>query len=281
MPGLISAIPDDAAFVIHLGDIKSSAAPCDNATFSIAEGFLRKSKVPAFFVVGDNEFNDCPRKNGPREDQMNALKLWRSMFVRFDRKYWNHDLDVTTMPDRPESFTFINHGTLFIGLNLVGSPVVDWTEWNNRTRTQLDWTIDLIEERRTGDMAIGAIVIFFHANLDGKHRLFVDPLISYVQDVLNNTIPIMLIGGDNHAWLYEPNYKSQSSILRVRKTGGTNEPPLRIVVNPSASRVDNDYGIKASATSAFQLTRFPTTSVARFSDEGGVASEDLDDDVYD
>lgn len=193
-------------------------------------------------------------------------------------------MGVTTMPDRPESFTFINRGTLFIGLNLVGSPVVNWTEWNNRTRTQLDWTIDLIEQRRSGDMAIGAIVIFAHANLDGKHRLFVDPLVAYVKDVLQNSIPIMYIGGDNHSWLYEPDYKSQSSFLRVRKTGGTKEPALRIVVNPSAGRFGNDFGTKASTTDAFQLTRFPTnTTIARSGrDEadGGIASEDLDDDIY-
>lgn len=240
---------------------------------------MAASAVPSFFVVGDNEWNDCDNPDA-------ALALWRSMFVRFDRKHWDHDLDVTTMPGRPESFTFINRGTLFIGLNLVGSPVVNWTEWNNRTTTQWYWTQSLIESRRGGDNPIGAIVIFYHANLDGKHRRFVDPFINYVQNVLQNSIPIMLIGGDNHSWLYEPNYKNQPSILRVRKTGGTTESPLRIVVDPAAaSRSQNDYGTKASPTSTFQLTRFPTdTGVMNFgrgesqSSKGGIASEDLDDD---
>ena len=125
--------------------------------------------------------------------------------------------------------------------------------------------------------------MFFHANLDGKHRRFVDPLISYVQNVLQNSIPIMLIGGDNHAWLYEPNYKGQSSILRVRKTGGTTEPPLRIVVTPSAAseQFQSDFGAKASTATAFQLTRFPPSDLLalnRAEDRDGIASQDLDDD---
>lgn len=276
MPGLINQIPTDADFVIHLGDIKSSGSPCNNATFQEAAEFMAASKVPAFFVVGDNEWNDCDNPDA-------ALALWRSMFVRFDRKYWDHDLGVTTMPGRPESFTFINRGTLFIGLNLVGSPVVDWTEWNNRTTTQWHWVQGLIESRRSGDWPIGAIVIFYHANLDGKHRRFVDPFIDYVQNVLQNSISIMLIGGDNHSWLYEPNYKNQPSLLRVRKTGGTTEPALRIVVDPAASRLENDFGTKASPGTTFQLTRFPSNSaVLNFgrgeTEQGGIASEDLDDD---
>jgi hypothetical protein len=263
-------------FSLYIGDIKSSGTPCNNATFQEAAGFMAASAVPTFFVVGDNEWNDC-------DDPDAALALWRSMFVRFDRKYWDHDLQVTTMPGRPESFSFMNRGTLFIGLNLVGSPVIDWTEWNDRTTTQWEWTRSLIEGQG-GDEPIGAIVIFFHANLDGKHRRFVDPLISYVQNDLQNSIPIMLIGGDNHAWLYEPNYKGQPSILRVRKTGGTTEPPLRIVVTSSAaSEFEKDYGTtgKALTATAFHLTRFPPSdflALNRAEDTDGIASEDLDDD---
>jgi hypothetical protein len=269
MPGLIASIPEDAAFVVHLGDIKSSAAPCDNSTYQEVVGFLSASAIPCFIVVGDNEWNDCANPN-------QALGLWRDTFVRFDRKYWDHDLGVTTMEGRPESFTFINRGTLFIGLNLVGSPVLDWSEWNNRMTTQLDWTLSLIDEHRSGDMAIGAIVIFGHANLDGKHSLFVDPLVAYVQNVLQNTIPIMYLGGDNHSWLYEPSYKGQSSFLRVRKTGGTNEPPLRITVNPY-NRFGNDFGVMATATSAFQLTRFPGDIVSsNRADSNGISNEDSD-----
>jgi hypothetical protein len=94
----------------------------------------------------------------------------------------------------------------------------------------------------------------------------------------------MLIGGDNHAWLYEPNYKDQPSILRVRKTGGTTEPPLRIVVTSSAaSEFEKDYGTtgKALTATAFHLTRFPPSdflALNRAEDTDGIASEDLDDD---
>lgn len=249
MPRLISSIHDDALFAIHLGDIKHKSEPCNNETFHRFASYLEQSPIPFFVVPGDNEFTKC-------ESPTAALEIWRQNFVRFDQKHWNHTIDVQTMPDRPETFWFVNRGTLFIGLNIVGLPRRDKAEWEDRLSTQAEWTIDLIEERREGDDAIGAIVIMAHAQLRSRdHRHFLDPLIDYIDDGLNNEIPIMYVQGDVHSWAYNKKYHDQSSLVRVRKNSGTEDPALKIITHPTRAGVMARKSIDGS--DMFDVIRFP------------------------
>lgn len=241
MPGLIATVPDDALFLVHLGDVIPSDGECNNSTLQEVAEILKESTVPVFMIIGDNEYNDC---NNPEE----ALGLWRAIFSRFDQ-FWMHDLNVTTMEERSESFTFVNRGTLFIGLNIVGGSPFSNDEWDDRLTTQQEWTINLIEEHRTGDNAVGAVVIFAHANPNGQHDPFFNPISDYIENVLNNSIPIIYMCGDVHSYLYESDFYGQPSFLRVRKDGGTNEPPLMVVSHPTV-------GVNTSTSDVFDVIRF-------------------------
>jgi len=225
MPGLVGAIAPDGLFAVHLGDIKHVLEPCNEGALDTFANFVKKSAVPMFPVVGDNEYNDC---SNPDE----ALELWRNGLVRFDQKHWNHSLPVKMMEDRPESFYFVNKGTLFIGLNIVGTPSFNSLEWDTRLKTQVDWTIQLIEEHRTGDNEVGAVVLFAHASPNGEHNGFFIPLRDYIRNVLQNALPLLYLCGDVHSFFYDPNYQNQTSWLRVRSEGGSKDPPLKVVVNP-------------------------------------------------
>lgn len=250
MPALINSISADATFAIHLGDILNSTTdPCNNETFQRFAGYIEKSPVPLFVVPGDNEFTDCL-------DPSAALDLWRQNFVRFDQRHWNHTLDVRTMDDRPESFSFVHRGTLFIGLNIVGIPRRDKSEWKERLSTQADWTIDLIEEQRDGDNAIGAIVVMAHAELRSRdHRHFLDPIVDYIDDDLDNEIPIMYLQGDVHSWKYEKDYEDQSSFVRVRKNAGVVDPAAKIVTHPTREGVERSRELDGE--DFFDVIRFP------------------------
>jgi hypothetical protein len=247
MPGLVAEIPGSGehvgTFAVHLGDIKHAQESCDQSAIDTFVGFVKESSLPMFVVVGDNEYNDC---SNPEE----ALELWREGLVRFDTKHWNHDLPVKSMDNRPESFFFVNKGTLFIGLNLVGTPSFNDDEWDNRLSTQVDWTIQLIDEHRTGDNEVGAIVIFAHASPNGEHNGYFDPLRRYIRDVLQNSLPILYLCGDVHSYFREPNYRDQPSWLRVRSEGGSKDPPLKVVVDPLASTGYEDI------SQVFNVTRY-------------------------
>ena len=49
----------NVAFLIHLGDLKSSAPPCDNAADQKALKFLKSLNKPIVYTPGDNEWADC------------------------------------------------------------------------------------------------------------------------------------------------------------------------------------------------------------------------------
>jgi hypothetical protein len=56
--------PEDCEFMIHLGDIKNSTTPCNDDRYNRVEQLFRKSPIPMFVILGDNEWNDCPKGTG-------------------------------------------------------------------------------------------------------------------------------------------------------------------------------------------------------------------------
>ena len=109
------------------------------------------------------------------------------------------------------------------------------TEWTSRLTDEVEWTKSLILQFTEAN----AVVIFGHADPRSKHAAFFDPLRLFIQNVLQNRIPIMYMNGDGHRWLYEPNFFGQSNFLRIMLTGGTKEPPLNVIVNASSA----DHGV--------------------------------------
>mmetsp|Transcript_6432 Transcript_6432/g.7868 ORF Transcript_6432/g.7868 Transcript_6432/m.7868 type:complete len:91 (-) Transcript_6432:207-479(-) len=86
-----------------------------------------------------------------------------------------------------------------------------------------------------------------HANPTGAHRWFFDPITNFIANEGSPKLPILYLCADSHTWLYEPNYQGQSNYLRIRVTGGVGEPPLKLIINPTASQEPG---------SAFRYERF-------------------------
>jgi hypothetical protein len=105
------------------------------------------------------------------------------------------------------------------------------TEWASRLTDEVEWTKSLILQFTEAN----AIVIFGHADPTNNHALFFDPLQSFIQNNLQNRIPIMYMNGDSHKWHYQPNFYGQKNFLRIQLTGGTTEPPLKVCVNASSA----------------------------------------------
>lgn len=215
LPQQMTEIPDDAEFVIHVGDIKGGASPCDEAVYRKVFGMLRKSKKPVFIIPGDNEWNDCTHP-----DQ--AWRLWEQYFMRFDR-HWQHQLPVIRQWEREENFSFVKGGVLFIGLNIVGGRVHDAAEWKQRHAADLDWVRRNL--RRFGT-DVSSLVIFGHAKPIKNHNDFFDP---FSKQALKFEKPILYIHGDGHVWIYDRPF-SAKNILRVEVDSGGIAPPLKVTV---------------------------------------------------
>jgi hypothetical protein len=50
------------AFTIHVGDIKSGAAPCTDADLERAIDQINTLEGPVVYAIGDNEWTDCHRE---------------------------------------------------------------------------------------------------------------------------------------------------------------------------------------------------------------------------
>ncbi len=142
LPKQIAGLPQDAEFVIHVGDIKGGQPPCHEAVYVKVSGMLRKSEPPVLIIPGDNEWNDCV---DPDPDQ--AWQYWTKYFMRLDR-HWKHQLPVFRQLEREENFSFVQNGVLFIGLNIVGGRVHDAAEWKLRHAQCLTWVRRNLREIR-------------------------------------------------------------------------------------------------------------------------------------
>jgi hypothetical protein len=176
----------------------------------------------------DNEWNDCANID-------TALGHWHTTFDYFEDN-WGHSFNVMRPANRTENFVFFHKSTLFIGLNLVGGRVHSADEWKDRLNWEVQWTKSLILQYTQAN----AVVIMGHANPTGDHAQFFGPLKRFIRNVLQNGIPILYMNGDAHVWDVSKNFYDQSNFLRIQLTGGTTEPPLKMMVN--ASSLNNVVG---------------------------------------
>lgn len=213
----IAELPQDAEFVVHVGDIKGGTPPCHEAVYIKVAGLLSRATPSVFIIPGDNEWNDCI---DPDPDQ--AWKYWAKHFMRFDRR-WQHDLPLFRQLEREENFSFVKNGVLFVGLNIVGGRVHDAAEWKQRHAQCLGWIRRNLSQ--SGDEA-GSLVIFGHAKPAAAHKDFFDP---FSQDAMTFGKPILYLHGDGHRWIHDHPFAAKN-ILRVQVDQGGSAPPLKVTI---------------------------------------------------
>lgn len=230
----ISELPDDADFVVHLGDIKRGLPLCGESVYRKVARILRGSTSPVFIIPGDNEWNDCFSP-----DQ--AWKHWDNYFMRFER-HWPHGFSVTRQKVREENFAFVRNDVLFIGLNIVGGRVHDSQEWKLRHASGVDWVKGSLRQAGQG---IRSLVVFGHARPAKVHDDFFGPFSTVAEEFAR---PVLYLHGDGHRWVYDRPFRAKN-ILRVEVDQGGIAPPLKVsVIHDSAEpfRFDRRNGKPAS-----------------------------------
>ena len=220
LPKQITKLPDDAEFVIHVGDIKRGQPLCTEAVYIKVSGMLRKSVAPVFIIPGDNEWNDCL-------DPDQAWKYWDQYFMKFDSR-WSHALPVSRQKIRQENFAFVQGNVLFVGLNIVGGRVHDAQEWKLRHAGGLDWV--KLNLQKAGE-DITSLVIFGHAKPAANHKDFFTPFNKVAEDFAK---PILYLHGDGHKWIHDRPFKAKN-VLRVEVDQGGIAPPLKVTVTDHAT----------------------------------------------
>ncbi len=222
LPKQIAELPEDGAFVVHLGDIKRGFTPCSSGVYEKVSGMLRKSKAPVFIIPGDNEWNDCLFPSA-------AWAHWERTFMRFDQN-WQHKLPVFRQLEREENFAFTQNNILFLGINLVGGRVHDAEEWKLRHQQNATWTQQNID--RCGDELRG-IVLFGHAHPKPIHNDFFD---SFSEQAQAFGKPILYLQGDGHSWINDTPFEAKN-IQRIQVDQGGKAPPLKVTVTRNPKKL--------------------------------------------
>ena len=221
LPQQVTDIPDDAEFVIHVGDIKSGGAPCDESVYIKVAGMLSRSAAPVFIIPGDNEWNDCT-------EPAQAWTYWNRHFMRFDSN-WQHGFPLFRQLEHEENFSFVRNGVLFVGLNVVGGTVLDADEWKQRHADGINWIQRNL--RKFGD-DIGSMVVFGHAQLISKHDDFIAAFCATAESFGK---PVLYLHGDGHKWKHDHPFEAKN-ILRVQVDQGGSAPPLKVTVTDDSSK---------------------------------------------
>lgn len=213
----VAALPREAEFAIHLGDIKGSTVDCAEPGFAAVAEVLAAAPLRLFVLPGDNEWNDC---KGLHPDE--AWRLWEKHFLRFDDRRPG-GFPVRRQETQPANFAFERGGVVFVGLTMVGGRVHKKKEWATRHADNLAW----VREQLARHPAARAAVVFAHANRKPiKHDDFFLPFFDLVRAFGR---PVMYLHGDGHEWIHEPGWEVPN-LLRVQLDSGDKAPPLLVTV---------------------------------------------------
>ena len=214
----IALVNDDgqSEFLVHLGDIVSGVKKTwpEGQYLKVAD-ILRKSRVPTFVVLGDNEYNDLDK---PAE----GLKFWRKHLLHFDKQFkynWTVDRQTT----REENFAWKQKGVLLVGINLVGGRLHDKNEWATRMQDDADWVQDCFAKWKKD---VRAAVIFAQALPTKDHEPFFKQFTAHCKEFEK---PVLYLHADGHVWEVHRKWRAPN-LLRVQTDMIAKAPPVLVTV---------------------------------------------------
>ncbi|MSP62319.1 MAG: hypothetical protein EXR72_18705 [Myxococcales bacterium] len=206
-------------FLVHLGDIKSSATACDEKVYQNVAGILAKSPRPVFIVIGDNEWNDCA-------DAAAGWALWNKYFLRFEQK-WNPPFPVDhQMPEQQENFAFVHSGVLFIGISIVAIKAPLLWDFDKVHANDLAWTIANLTKYKA---QVKAAVILGQADPETIHDAYFKNL---KQPATTFGYPILYLHGDGHSFYCKKNFQGVPGMwnVQVDSAGKVAQNPVKVTV---------------------------------------------------
>ena len=213
----MNSVPDSVQFVVHVGDIWSSANsnPTLSDYQSVANILLQSSK-PVFIIPGDNETTNT-------SNYSLAYQEWLATFQNFDQ-HWTGGSQVTHQAYRPENFAFVTNGVLYLGIDLT-DPAAKGSSADDLAWIQANFAACKDE--------VSCAVIFAQAAPSNGGASFETGLVTAAQDFAD---PILYVQGDLHKWSIDVPYAAAPNLERVviAATGNSKDSqPLLVSVDPT------------------------------------------------
>lgn len=220
----LKALPGDAGFIVHLGNIQNSAVTlCSESRYSRVKSLLVQSPVPMFVLPGEEDWNNCPSPES-------AWKAWETNFQSFESNF-EHNFLVNRQLRRKENFAFVSNEVLFMGFHLVSGRVNSRDEWNKRMEDNINWLESMVTMNQED---FSKIIMFGNARPGPQQRKFFDRLSDFLGAY---EIPIIYIhanSGVGGVMQYKIFGRDQGIEGLQIEDGGQN-PPMRISVYEGGS----------------------------------------------
>lgn len=244
------------AFAVHIGDFKSSRAPCSDFEFAEQLEFMNTFEPALIYTPGDNEWTDCHRDGAGRFDPLERLAKLRTMFFPEPKSLGRSPLDLERqselMPAHKafvENSRFTRAGVRFMTAHVVGSNNGFEPRERNAVLEMLDrdaaniaWLRDTYAKARTEGakavvVAIQADMFEFDFGHFGKDehlfhsgfRAFSEALVSELRGFAK---PTLLIYGDSHNFrVHTPFRKRAPHLVAVEVFGADQMHAVEILVD--------------------------------------------------
>jgi hypothetical protein len=205
------------AFVVHVGDFKSSRMPCSDELFGKRLALFQRSAHPFVFVFGDNEWTDCHRPAAGGYDPVERLARLRELFAAGDQSLGRRTIPLERQSGAPgwskfrENVRWWRGGVLFVGLNIPGSnnnlgrTSAASAEYTERNAANLAWMHDSFtvaaERGAVGILlAIQADPYFELARGHPRRSGFESFLAALERETVRFPRPVVLAHGDTHVF---------------------------------------------------------------------------------
>jgi hypothetical protein len=246
------------AFVVHVGDFKSSATPCSDQVFADRVRLLYASPVPLVFVPGDNDWTDCHGAAAGRYDPLERLARLRAMFYAGDTSHGDRSLRLVRQSEDErfrayrENVRWVTGGVVFVALNIPGSnnnlgrsALMD-AEHAARMRADFEWLDEAVTRAEAPDIL--GLVVFAHADPRfGRGARRVDGYARF-REVLRTHAgalgrPMLLVHGDGHRYRVDQPLRDRASgrpiesFTRVEVFGAPELDWVRVEVDPANPRL--------------------------------------------
>ena len=246
---------EDLAFVVHIGDFKSSNSPCSDELFAKRLQQFQSVQHPFIFVPGDNEWTDCHRSGA---DPLERLAKLREMFYPGDDSLGQRKLKLerqsanSRFTEYRENVRWTIGPALFIGLNIPGSnnnfgrtPQTDG-EYARRGLANSVWLAEGFDLAKRNHHAAVFIAIQADPHFEHASRRPANVADGYAQfrrELLAHTLaygkPVILVHGDTHRYrvdhpLVDPaTQKPVERFTRIESFGSPSVDWIRVSVDPA------------------------------------------------
>lgn len=216
----------EPAFLLHVGDTKSGATPCDNAMLDKQLGYLNSFDTTVLYSPGDNEWTDCHRTAAGGFDPVERLNYIRSTYfadpgTSFGKKQVAVESQANVMAEDfgiyAENVRMTYEDLMVITVHVVGSnnnfeirDLAATTEFFARDAANTAW-LEASFDKAIAENA-EAVVVANHADMfefdfnsfgnEGhlRHSGFLNFAKALTKKAVDFGKPVLLVYGDSHVF---------------------------------------------------------------------------------